>query len=74
MCEAADFLIKQAILSIKLNVPKPIATAMAAGMEQQRQAEPGVHDPEGYVEMPSFESLAAMRRRNKQRRLRGGAK
>lgn len=69
MNQAHEYLIKsamtkEALFNINLMIPRPMAAAMMAGMEPQR--EPPVrteNELENYVEMPVFEPLASLRRK-----------
>jgi hypothetical protein len=68
MTHDRDYLIKSAILSVKLMIPQNVAAAMASGMNQQSMSEPSDHEPEGFVEMPVFDPMSALRRKKRRQR------
>jgi hypothetical protein len=73
MTRDREYLIKSAILNVRLMIPQNVAAAMAAGMSQQSLAEPTDHEPDGFVEMPVFDPLSALRRKKRrQRAVMGG--
>jgi len=69
MNQAHEYLIKSAmtktaLFNINLMIPRPMAAAMMAGMEPQREPPARTdNELENYVEMPVFEPLASMRRK-----------